>query len=756
MRYRRVVLVGVLLLSALAVYSARRIEFRFAFRSFFDYRGNPDVTTIDRYHSYFEDPAGFVAIVVESDDVFDKPTLEYVTNLTQALEPERVFSHVRSLTNARAIRWTGDSVDVGEFLPALPETPADAERARTIARDSRLLHKLLVSDSSRATVIAAQLAVAPSSSTLEDLRRAVDIVHAAIKAHPPPPGIHLRVTGAPVLEVSASDALITDQIVFTPIAIGLIVLLLWVAFRCAHGVVMPVAAISVAALWTAGIYPLFGRPVDMVSSTIPATLLVYSAVDPIFVLRRYLDKIAAGLAKDDAIVATYEELTLPCFLTSLTTAIGFASFATLDLPIIANFGAVMAIGVVLAFVTTMVVLPLLLTWLPVPPRVAIGSRLGSAVDRVLVRMWRWINARRRAVLVVAALVIVGGTFASLQQTVSVFYTRILPPGSTEDDIRFLEREFMGVIRSVVFIEGAPDSIKQPKVLHAMAEIEETAAKFPIVTTTVSAADMVKEMNRAFMEGDQKEYRVPESQMLSAQYLQMLDPDDRGRLLTQDDARAHIMIFSRDEGTAEWRPMRDRVMEVAKQRLEPLGFKVYMTEQSPAGFDALDELVYDVLWGFVIAFVLVLIVIAITFRSIRIALLSMVPNLIPVVTCFLLLRCFDITLRIGTVLFLSVSIGGLFNTTIQLVARVQQHLKAGENIDEAIEHSVGDVGPPALFTAVILSLGFAIFGLSRFPDLRVFGLLATNTLLVAFVSDMILSTSLVRVALKPRTVLGRRR
>jgi len=745
-RRRWLVLVAIVVISAVSAYSARAIEVRFAFRNFFDYPTNPDVATVDRYHDYFEDPAGFVAIVIESRDVFDKQTLAYVATLTEALEPNPVFSHVRSLTNARAIRADGDSVDVGMLLPQLPRSPADSDKVRKIAADSRLLHRLLASEDSHATMVAAQLAVPPSSSTLPDLRRAIEIVDGVLWTHPPPLGIAIRVTGAPVLEVEASDALIFDQIVFTPIAILLIVVALWLAFRCIHGVAMPVIAISCAAIWTAGIYPWFGRPVDMVASTIPATLLVYGAVDPIFVLRRYLDKLRLGRAKEEAIIETYQELTLPCLLSSLTTAVGFAAFATLDLPIIVNFGAIMAIGVMLAFITTMVVLPVLLAILPVPPPLAISTRIATRIDRALAASWRWLARQRRKVVVTAAVLIIGGALVSARQTVSVYYTRILPPGTTEDDIRFLERQFVGVIRSAVFLEGPKDVMKQPKVLQAIAKISDVAASYPIVTAVVSVSDMVREMNRAFMSGDPKELRIPDSPNLTAQYLQMLDPADRQRLLTEDDARSHVMIFSMDQGTAAWRPMRDAVMATARAELAPYHVDVHMTEQSPAGFDALDALVYDVLRGFVTAFVLVLVLIAIVFRSIRIALISAVPNLVPVVACFVLLRVFGISLRVGTVLFLSVSVGGLFNTTIQLVARLRQQLAAHPELtpDAAIEDAVRDVGPPALYTAVILSLGFAIFGLSRFPDLRVFGLLASNTLLVAFVSDMMLSTTLLRV------------
>src|SRR5262249_42772614 len=126
---------------------------------------------------YFEDPAGFVAVVVESSDAFDDKTLAYVTELTRALQPSPLFSHVRSVVNARATRWARDSVDVGLLLPDIPKTPVERDRLRAIVHDSILLRRVLVSDDAKATLIAAQLAVPPTSSSLEDLRIAVAAVH---------------------------------------------------------------------------------------------------------------------------------------------------------------------------------------------------------------------------------------------------------------------------------------------------------------------------------------------------------------------------------------------------------------------------------------------------------------------------------------------------------------------------------------------------------------------------------------------------
>jgi predicted RND superfamily exporter protein len=227
---------------------------------------------------------------------------------------------------------------------------------------------------------------------------------------------------------------------------------------------------------------------------------------------------------------------------------------------------------------------------------------------------------------------------------------------------------------------------------------------------------------------------------------MLDPEDRSRLVTEDHARSHIIIFTLDtHGTAGWRPMNDAVMATARRELSPFGITAQMTEENPAGFHVLDPLVVEMVWGFAVAFGLVVLLVGIILRSWRAMVISIVPNLVPAIACFVFTSLAGVSLRVGTVLFLSVSIGGLFNTAIQFMARVQQRIAREPDAtpDEIVERSMVDVGAPALFTAVILSLGFAIFTLSRFPDLRVFGVMSMLTLLIALVADMAVTTTLTR-------------
>ena len=185
--------------------------------------------------------------------------------------------------------------------------------------------------------------------------------------------------------------------------------------------------------------------------------------------------------------------------------------------------------------------------------------------------------------------------------------------------------------------------------------------------------------------------------------------------------------------------------ITAQHFERFGVRAALTGNGIMGCDALDGMVREVLWGFVVAFAIVLALEALVFRSLRIALLSIVPNLIPVAACFIVMYLLGLNFRIDNALFVCVSIGGLFNTTIHIVARVLQQQRAGVSApDRLVEEALRTVGPPSLYTAVVLSLGFAVLLVSRFSGLRELGFLSMITLLVAFFSDALVTSVLMRL------------
>lgn len=757
LRRRALTATILVVLLGLAMFSARTIRLRFQFRDFFDYPANPDLALFKEDNEEFGDPAGYVVAMIDADDVFQRDVLDYVRRITAALEPDPLFSRIRSLVNVHAIRGQGDEVASGPLMTEIPATPAAMAELKRFVLSSPLLVRRLVSVDGKTTAVLAQMRTPAQFSSVPEQQAAVASVEKVLAAHPPPRGVVVRLTGAPVVEVGVTESLIKDQLVLMPAVMTVLLVMLFLMFRSSHGIILCMAAVNAATIGTAGIFALLGRPVDIIGSVIPTTILVYGVVDPIFVLTRVLGKLEAGRTRTDAIVESFKELGWPCLLTSLTTALGFASFVTARAPTIRYYGISVAIGVLLAWVTTMTVLPLLLSVFPLPKRRFSGLALSRFIDGKLASLWGFLKRRLGLAVVATCVVLVAGAFAARKQHINNVYVDGLPHGQAQADVRALESRLSGVVRLTVHLDGAPGAMKRPEVLKAIELIDTTMERHPLVTTSSSLADLVGEANQAFHAGDPTQHVVPASQALVAQYLALVDPADRADFVTDDYAKSHIALLLLDTGSEDARAVAGYLEAViARSGLAALGVHAALTGNAVVNYSELDHVVEELLYGFVIAFLVIVALQWIMFRSLRIALISVVPNLLPMIACFVALRVLGFPLKIDSALVLCISIGGLFNTTIHFAARVRQRVAAGDREPDAvILHAMRATGPASLFTAATLSAGFAVLLLSSFPGLRALGLLSMVTLLVGFFADMIVTAVLMRLGFDWKTAMRSR-
>lgn len=745
LRHRRLAAIALLGSMGLALYSARTIDIRFQFRDFYDYPANERLPLFKQTNAQFGDPAGYVVLMLEAADVFQPEVLGYVDRITRALEPLAAFSRVRSLTNVSAIRGVGDEVVTGPLIPSLAQTQEQMAAIKSFALQSPLLAKRIVSSDGTATAVLAQMRIPVAFATVAQQEAAVAEVARVLATNPAPRGIKTTLTGAPTIEIGTTNALVKDQLVMVPMACAALALMLFIMFRSMHGIVLCLASVGTAVLWTAGLFALAGRPVDLIGSMVPVTMLVYGVVDPIFVLARFLAKIDTGRTRDDAIVETYTELGLPCFLTSLTTSIGFAAFVSSVSPSLRTAGLTAGTGVLLSFVTTVTVLPLLLALLNPPKRKLASARGVVALDRALQALGSAVARRPVMFSFVAVMVLAAGALFGRVQHISNAYVGSLPTGQTQDDVRRFEQKLSGVVRLTVLLEGPADAIKKAEVVQAIARVDQTIERNPLVRHAYSLADLVSEVNQAFASGDPSQRKVPATSSLLGQYLSLIDPTDRADVVSDDYARSQIAVLALDGGSESIRALESELERiVAAEKFDKLGVRSVISGATSVAYGALDSVVVEVLYGFITAFGLVIVFEWLLFRSWRMALLSIVPNLIPIAACFCATRALGIPLRIDTVLMLCISIGGLFNTTIHFIARTLQQISEGTRDPGAIVvSSLRTIGPPSLFTTLVLSVGFCIFTASSFPGMRLLGLLSMLGIIAGFVSDMMFTPAFVR-------------
>jgi uncharacterized protein len=531
-----------------------------------------------------------------------------------------------------------------------------------------------------------------------------------------------------------------------PFVMLLLLFILYITFRSWHGVVLGLTSVVVAVVWTFGVFSLFGRPLDIISSIIPTTLLVYGVVDPIFVLARVFTKADSGLSKHDAIVEAFKELGLPCFLTSFTTALGFGGFVLARAPMIRYYGLTVGIGIMLAWVTTMTVLPVMLSLFPLPKRKFSSIRSTHWVEVAIEKTWAAVRQRSVMVASVSVALVLGGALLARTLYIDNTYTGDLPKGPILTNVRVLEQMLTGVLRLIVHLEGPADSMKRPEVLKAIESVDLAMEREPLVTASTSVADLIAEANQAFQGGDAKEHVIPQSRPLVAQYFSLVDPNDRADFVTADYSKTHIAILLQDPGSTITRQVEGRLQRAVDAANFPaLGLRASLTGNGVVAYREIDEICRELLVGFMTALGIIITLQLVVFRSVRLALISIVPNVLPVAACFSTLRLLNYPLRIDSALVLCIAVGGLFNTTIHISARVKQRVAEGEyDPDAVIGHALKAVGPASLFTALTLSAGFAVLMASEFSGLQILGLLTVLTLLIGFVADMVVTPALIRL------------
>jgi uncharacterized protein len=732
----RAIVIVVAALTVGAIYKTTQIRIAFSTRELFAYKGNQDLLVLNRYLEEFGDDGGFVAAVIEHPNIFSSSVLRYVKDLSRELEMKPVFRQVRSLSTTVIPRGQGDLVHTGPLFDRVPDDPRELADLRRVAIKSRLLVPRLLSADGRYTVVAAEMRTPSCVASIEEQDEAATIVRATVARLKAPAGAVVLVGGPPVIESEIRRVLIRDQLVFAAAGLVLMVVVLWVAFGNLHGVLLPLSSTLVYLGWTGGLMVLLGEPINLISNTLPIILLTYGLLDTLFLLSAFYDSCDEGRPRQEAARLALSRMGWPCLLCSVTTAVGFASYVFATVPLFRSFGLCAAAGVLFALFANLIWLPALLSLVP-QPRAKYRRRPATrAVERLAAVVWRVVQRRPRTIAVALVIAVAGciGIFAKWSR-VDIYYLKELPSNTEGMKVnRLISEKLSGVTRTAVTITGRPGSMSEPATLRALDELNQWAKRqTALVRSSLSLADVVAAMHQAFNGGKAEYASIPSSRALINQYLSLLDPDTRSSFVRDDFSRTHIRILATDVGSRDWEKFYVQ-LEAEAHRL--LGsFTVELTGIAKTTYRAQELTVREMIVGFILAFVIIDLLLVLAFRSIRVGLIAILPNLFPTVACMALLAGTGISLRVGTALFLSVSVGLVFDNTIQLLAATKRAVAAGASMDDSIQRAYHAVAPPLIFAAALIACGFGIFALSQMEILRAFGMLCVGAVLIGAVSDV---------------------
>jgi len=779
---------------------AQQIEVDASYESYF-YAGD---TTFQAYEAYREDFGsdevsyiGFELPGVEYGP-FDVEAMEALISLTEALEDEVPFVYdVKTLANAELTIGTEDGIHVSKIKYDWPLSQEELlERREAYLRKPMLVGGIISEDANFGAIIidmdlsstdSPEMIQAPEEQRtvpedpwhLENLYPQVtDAKIEEILARPEYDAFVFHHSGDVPLNAYYNRIIMSEPDFLQSIMLLVISVILLLVFRNLVSVVAPALVLYLTITVTIAMMALIGFKIGLGFSKTPTLLMAIGVAHSVHILSEFSGRMKRSGDRRASLVGTMSLVGVPCLLTSVTTAVGFASMSFVPIKSIAQGAVADSFGVLMAFVFSMTLLMSLLSidWLWGPRRL-LGSRAEGAPSRPQVaastvspkatsmaRVLDWVtdfNIRYRTPLIAG--------FGLFMLVFSVGATRVQVDSNWLDDFWDTSSIYKTIVRvddemggatNIIYLfdSGRDDGIKDPAVLREIERVQASADVDDwLVRKSYSIVDIVKDLNQAFHGDDPAYYRVPDTREEVAQYLLLYESsggEEAEEYVSSDYRHANLELRLRIGRTAWTEALADRL--AADLEAQPLeASEVSLTGIGALWLVLMDYIMSSNIQGFSIAFSVITIMMIAIFRSFRIGLISMIPNLAPVLLAMGAMGWFDITLDYNKVSIAAIALGISVDDTIHLMSRFHHEFGVHRDYRKALRAALSDVGRALIITSVALVLGFLVLMFSELRSQGLYGVLLSSALVTALIADFFFMPALV-LWLKPFGPEGRGR
>ncbi len=690
------------------------------------------------FRSTFGEEANAVVMAVDHTNFFDAKHLVQWQSLEQSLRAVHKVDWTLSLLSAMELR-RNDSLKNFESLRL------DGSRLSRAILDSLPFYESVLWDSSR-QVFMLFAGLDEQVIHTEERERVVSDMLEVIDTYERQSGKNLRISGLPFIRTETIRQSSREIVLFILLAALVTSLVLWFFFRSLTSILVPLAVVGMGVVWSSAIMGLFGYMITSLTGLIPPLLIVIGIPNAVYLINKYHQEYQMHHNKMKALSRMVYKSGKAIFLTNLTTATGFGTLVITNANVLVEFGIVAFLSILVLFVLSLVMIPVCFSFLPPPGGVQLKhlKRKGAG----FLNKWLVVTAARQRKWVFALSAIVAGL--ALAGAV-----QIEPSGKISDDIprnspvfkdlTFFEQHFEGVMPFEVMINtGKPRRLERDKDLwERISDLQDSMWARPGISRPVSMVELIKYSNQALYKGSPDFYALP-SQLdmgLLRSYLSRSTTRQDSLLnMYVDSTRQFVRIRARlaDVGTYELNHLSSDIGRVADKLFEGTDMQVSFTGASVVMMKATDYLVRNLFVSLLVAMTLIAVLMSVMFKSPKMVLISLIPNLLPLLFTAGAMGWLGIPLKASTSLIFSVAFGISVDDTIHFLSRYRQELwHTKGNIRESVYRALGETGLSMTYTSIILFFGFSIFMASEFGGTVALGMLVSLTLLVAMFTNLTL-------------------
>ncbi|WP_299333621.1 efflux RND transporter permease subunit [uncultured Psychroserpens sp.] len=575
--------------------------------------------------------------------------------------------------------------------------------------------------------------------TLEDEIRTFEAINS----------LDVRVSGMPYIRTLNSQNIVDEIGLFIGLALGVTSLIFFLFFRSFRATFISLIVVCVGVMWTFGILGLLNYEITVLTALIPPLIIVIGIPNCIFLINKYQHEVKLHGNKVKSLQRVITKIGNATLMTNVTTASGFATFILTESKLLKEFGIVASLSILAIFMLCLLVIPIIYTFLPYPKDRHLEHLNKRWIGGFVNWIERMVKEKKIAIYVTSLVLIIASIIGIYKIEISGSLIEDMPKEEAFfKDIRFFEEEFNGIMPLEIMVDTKrKKGVMKLSTLKRMEELEDLISETPELSRPISVVSLVKYSKQAYYNGNPKYYQLPTSQensfILSYAKNSSSDVDLLQNFVDSTGQYARITTFMKDIGTDKMERIEEDLQNKIDKVFQPEDrYNVTMTGKALVFQKGTKYLVKNLAISLSLAIFLISLFMAYMFRSVRMIIVSLIPNVLPLVVTAGLMGYLGVPIKPSTILVFSIAFGISVDDTIHFLAKYRQELQANHwKIRKSVYAALRETGVSMFYTSIVLFFGFIVFTTSSFGGTVALGALVSATLLFAMLSNLLLLPSL---------------
>ncbi len=704
----------------------------------------------DQFLSHFGEEGNLIVMGVKDSSIFTPAKFKAWNQLTQDIGKFKEVELTLSVGNLKKLEKKKDTTGF-ELVPFIKDSVfTDANLAEY---KDELFNKLpfydgLIYSPDKQSIRSAIYMKKDIVNTAARKDFVIDDLIPLIKKFETETGVKVYTSGMPYIRTLNSKSIIDEIGLFIGGALFVTSLIFFFFFRSWRATFISMCTVIIGVMWSFGFLGLMHYEITVLTALIPPLIIVIGIPNCIFLINKYQQEIRLHGNQAKSLQRVIAKVGNATLMTNLTTASGFATFILVKSELLSEFGIVASINIVAIFLLSLLIIPIVYSYMPVPKDKHLKHLNKRWINKFVHWIERMVRDRRITIYIVAVLLLCTSIIGIFQIKISGSLIEDMPKNTGFfDDIRFFEKEYEGIMPLEIMVDTKKKKgVMSLSTLKRIDELQDHIKEIPEFAKPISVVELVKYSKQAYYNGNPEYYQLPNSQeqsfILSYAKSSNTDTNMLNSYVDSTGQFARITTFMKDTGPDRFKRIEEDLHKEINKVFPPERYNVSVTGKALVFQKGTHYLVNNLIFSLSLAIFLIALFMAWMFRSFKMIVISLIPNLLPLIITAGVMGFVGVPIKPSTILVFSIAFGISVDDTIHFLAKYRQELIANNwKIKKSVFAAVRESAISMFYTSIVLFFGFSVFTISSFGGTVALGALVSITLLFAMLSNLILLPTL---------------